>query len=408
MATSPNSVISETGRQLLRLHLTSDIGPIRIRKLLDHFGSVNAVCSASMSELEKVDRVGPKVARSLFQSRNDDVIEREIERASQLGIRIICWEDAEYPMLLKRITDPPACLYLRGKIEPTDAVAVAVVGSRRCSHYGAEQARRFGEGLARAGFTVVSGLARGVDSIAHRAALQAGGRTFAVLGNGLAQIYPPEHDRLAEDVAQAGALFSELKIDQAPEAANFPPRNRIIVGLALGVLVIEAGKRSGALISARLASEYNREAFALPGRVDMPQYSAGTNGLIRDSQAQLVTCLDDLLDGLAEVGRIMRQEIESISEPSSDVPRDTSGSGSSALPTDPTSTNQQRPPSSLSPDEHRVLQALSTDATDIESIQMQTGLDVSRVTSLLTMLQLKGAVKQLPGDQYVKRPSHLT
>lgn len=378
-------VISEAGRQYLRLHLTTDIGPIRLRSLIDHFGSLEAVLNASRAQLERVDKIGPRLAEAVFKARDDDAVDIEIDRAAAAGVRIVCAEDAGYPASLLNIPDPPVCLYLRGHIEPTDGVAVAVVGTRRCSHYGREQAFRFGQALGGAGFTVVSGLARGIDGHAHRGALSAGGRTIAVLGNGLPLIYPHEHEPLADEIVDAGAVVSELPIDTPPDAQNFPRRNRIIAGLSLGVLVVEAGKRSGALISARLASEYNREAFAVPGRVDQPALTSGVNGLIRDGQAKLVTCLDDILDELAEVGEIMRRDLPAHSEGDQQSP---DGSPLAAR---------------LGADERAVLEAIVDGTDDAEMICSTTNLDMARVTSTLTSLQLKGLVKCLPGNRFVPR-----
>jgi len=400
MTSAATTVISDTGRRYLHLHLTDEVGPVRLRNLLNHFGTLDAVLRASMAELERVEQIGPHTARSIFASRGEDHVQREIDRAEQSGVRIVCLEDPSYPALLKRVPDPPACLYIRGSLEPTDAVAVAIVGSRRCSHYGLEQARRFGEGLGRAGFTVISGLARGIDSIAHKASIDAGGRTIGVLGNGLASVYPPEHELLADQVTGCGALMSELAMDQAPEGKNFPPRNRIIAGMALGVLVIEAGSRSGALITARLSADYNREVFALPGRVDQPMYAGGTNGMIRDGWARLVTGVDDLLDDLADVGRIMRSELGAASArddgetPDGGIPSHQGRAVSS--PADATAV-------SLSADEQRVYQAITADPVGLEQICNDVGLAPGRVTSLLTGLQLKGVVRQLPGNHYARK-----
>lgn len=386
--TDGNAVISDVGRKYLRLQLTSDVGPVRVRKLIARFGSLDAVLSASMGELERVDGIGPRIARSIFQARSDDAVDREIEQAASLGLRILCTEDAEYPRTLLNIPDPPICLYVRGLLEPADAVAVAIVGSRRCSHYGREQAMRFGELLGRAGFTVVSGLARGIDGHAHRGALRGGGRTIAVLGNGLPTIYPPEHESLASDIVGAGALVSEIPLHAAPDSKNFPRRNRIIIGLALGVIVVEAAKRSGALITARLASEYNREVFAVPGRVDHPDYSAGVNGLIRDGGAKLITCLEDVLDELGEVGDTMRPDTE---DPDSDDPQ--------GHPTGPPAV------SGLGRDERAVFDAIESGVDDADLICSSTKLEMARVTSILTSLQLKGLVTRLAGNRFVPRRS---
>ena len=387
------SVITEIGRKYLRLHLTEDVGPVRLGKLLDHFGTIEAVLRGSRAAFRAVDGIGPRTVESLFQARDDDRVQREVDQAQSMGVRIVCLEDDVYPALLKRIPDPPACLYLRGSLTSTDAVAVAIVGSRRCSHYGQEQARRFAEGLGRAGFTIISGLARGIDSIAHRASLDVGGRTIGVLGNGLSRVYPPENAPLAEELTRSGALISELAMDQSPNAKNFPPRNRIIAGLSLGVLVIEAGRRSGALITARLGADYNREVFALPGRVDQPAYAGGTNGMIRDSWARAVTSVEDILDDLSDVGRIMREELATPS-----AKTDALAPGQAAEPLSVPTTAVP-----LSADEQRVYAGLASDAMALEPLCDQVGLEPSRVIAILTGLQLKGVVRRLPGCLYERR-----
>ncbi len=377
-------MLSEIGRKFLRLHLIPDFGPRRLRRLLDFFGSVDAILEASGAQLAQVDQVPNKVA-SAIAGANDEAVDKEIETAAEYGARIISVEDDDYPKPLLQTADPPTCLYVRGSLRPTDAVAVSIVGTRRCSHYGAEQAVRFGELLAQAGFTIVSGLARGVDGHAHRGAIQAGGRTIAVLGNGLASVYPPEHESLAADIVNSGALMSELPMTISPTRENFPRRNRIITGLSLGVVVVEAGKRSGALITARLAHDLNREVFAVPGRVDYPETSAGTNGLIRDGQAKLITCLEDILDELEVVGRIMGRDLAKPSEGTSSTTADDS------LP--------------LSEHERTVLQAICDGAEDADDICAKAGLESGRVTTALTSLQLKGLVTRLPGNRFAKRRS---
>jgi DNA processing protein len=375
----------------LRLSLASDVGPVRLRNLVRHFGSIDSVLGASMSELTQVSRVGEVVARSVFKARGDEDVERAIEQAAQGGVRILCAEDAEYPQSLLNIPDPPICLFVRGRLLPTDVVSVAIVGTRRCSQYGAEQARRFGMILGQAGFTVVSGLARGIDSYAHRGALQSSGRTIAVLGNGLASIYPPEHEALAAEIVERGAVVSELPMDFQPDAKNFPPRNRIIAGLTLGVFVIEAGKRSGALITARLASEYNREVFGLPGRVDQPDRTLGVHRLIRDGQAKLITCLEDVLDELQEVGAIMRPDSDGLSEPEA---------------VEGAACETARGPvqiANLAPHERTIYEAVQNGCEDFEDIRETTRLPIWRISSSLTALQLKGLIRQLPGNRFTLR-----
>lgn len=394
---SATTTVSEVCRKYLRLQRAENVGPIRCKALLEHFGSVDAILAASMAELQRVEGVGEATAQGIFKSRGDDaIVEHEVGRAAELGVQIFCLEDAPYPASLKHIPDPPICIYVRGTIEPADAVSVAIVGTRRCSHYGTEQALRFGEALAGAGFTVVSGLARGVDGHAHRGALRAGGRTIAILGNGLSSIYPPEHVELAERIAQSGAVISELPIDTGPEPKNFPGRNRIIIGLSLGVLVIEAGKRSGALITARLANEYNREVFALPGRVDHPDQTAGSNSLIRDQHAKLVTCLEDILDELGEVGTIMRPEA-SEALPASAPANSNASAGANEL-----SPVKEVAPS-LGANEQVIYAVIKEGVEDIDSIGIRAGIESGQLNAALTALQLKGMVKQLPGNRFTPR-----
>ncbi len=382
MTTTPSiSVLSDAARWCLRLSRVPEVGPIRARNLLDHFGSAEAVFSASVSQLERVEGIGTKIARSVFRARNDDGIDAEIAKAADAGVRIICLQDDEYPTSLRHIADPPTCLYVRGNVQPADAVAVGIVGTRRCSHYGHEQAVRFAELLARAGFTTVSGLARGVDGDAHRGALRGGGRTIAVLGNGLGTVYPPEHGELADEIETRGAVVSELPIDEGPDPSNFPGRNRIIAGLSLGVIVIEAGAKSGALITARLATEYNREVFALPGAIDRPQQNSGSNALIRAGEAKLVTCLEDVLDELGRVGDVMRFSPEA------------------AKPAD----IAQIVAPSLAPHEKAIFDAVSQGVEGIEDICNQCALPSGRVSASLTLLQLRGLIRQLPGNRFVRR-----
>lgn len=379
----PALVITDLGRHYLKLQSAPELGPIRLARLLEQLGGVEAVLGASQARLEEVEGVGPKVARSVFEARNYR-LEREIETAAACGVRIRCLEDEDYPAALRHITDPPTCLYLRGTLEPTDAVAIAIVGARRCSYYGREQAQRFGELLGQAGFTVVSGLARGIDSHAHRGALKAGGRTLAVLGNGLGTVYPPEHHALAEEISHHGAVVSELPMECGPEPKNFPGRNRIVVGLTLGVLVVEAGPRSGALISARLGSEYNREVFALPGRIDQPEINSGSNRLIRDGQAKLVTCLEDILDELGAVGDTLR------------------GVGAAAS-SDHADTSAAKQSAALSADERKVVEVLTVEPIGVDVLATRAGLDASSIAAVLTTLQLKGLVRALPGPAFALR-----
>ncbi|MHC5110409.1 MAG: DNA-processing protein DprA [Planctomycetota bacterium] len=382
------ATISEDAVLFLRLHLADNIGPRITEKLLAHFGSVGEIFAASQQALQRVDNLGPQKANAIQRSSREDV-HKQVARAKQLGLRILCRSDADYPAPLRCITDPPTCIFIRGQVLATDTVAVAVVGTRRCSRYGREQALRFGRSLASAGFTVVSGLARGVDGQAHRGALDVGGRTLAVLGGGLDRIYPPEHEQLAHDIAdQSGALISEYPLDVPPVAGNFPRRNRLIAGLSLGVLVVEAGTRSGACITARLAHDYNREVFAIPGRIDQPDQSGGSNRLIRDCQAKLVMSLDDILDEFNEIGTIMRKE-------------------SSSDPTTPRTSNvkdtSRADVTHLSRNEQTMLRVIEQGEIDADHLARKVKLPMPVVNAGLTSLQLKGMIRELPGHRYVLR-----
>lgn len=379
MSAQPATVASPAAIDHLRWSLTAEVGPILFGRIVEHFGSAQAALGAGVQTLQGVEGIGPTLAERMARSRETANVEPELALAGKLGVRILCREDEEFPRLLRHIPDPPICLYVRGSLRPEDWLAVAVVGARRCSLYGREQSNRFGHQLGLRGITVVSGLARGVDGEAHKGALTAGGRTLAVLGNGLANVYPPEHRELAARVAENGALISELPLTTPPNKDNFLPRNRLIAGLCLGVLVIEAARRSGSLSTAARASEYNREVFAVPGRVDS-EFSSGTNALIRDQHAKLVACVDDILDELGEAGEILRKGAD-----------------------DGEAKPDQAPPRlNLSDDERDVYAVLNREEQSIETIAEVTGKTAARVASTLITLQLKGLVRQLPGGRFVR------
>ena len=387
-----SEVISNIGRVYLRWALTDGVGPLLFSRLLVQFGDAERALGAAASELQLVKGIGEETAGRILRGPAQETLEREIEEASRHGVRIICRADPDYPEGLKRIPDGPIVLYVKGELRPTDAIALAIVGSRRCTIYGSEQARRFGELLAGAGFTVVSGLARGIDAFAHHGAVDAGGRSIAVMGCGLTEVYPPENAALAQKILENGAWVTELPMQAAVRAENFPSRNRIIAGMTLGVLVVEAAARSGALITARLASEYNREVFAVPGRVQDPM-SFGTNALIRDGAAKLVMSLEDILDELGEVGERMRRVI------------DTGASRASA--TNDAAQSEEpgaaRPPGPLSAAESRVYEILGYDPVLQDVVLRAAELPAGEVLAALTALELKGLVRRLPGNLVVRR-----
>ncbi len=393
-------VISNLGRTYLRWALTDGIGPLTFSRLLIQLGDPEMALGASAQTLQTVRGIGREKAAEIARSRDSAAVELEIEAAVEDGVRIICRADEEYPEGLKRIPDAPIVLYVKGELRPTDAVAIAIVGSRRCTIYGSEQARRFGELLAGAGFTVVSGLARGIDAFAHHGAVDSGGRSIAVMGRGLTEVYPPENRALAEKLLERGAWLSELPMKAAVRAENFPGRNRIIAGLALGTVVVEAAQRSGALITARLGSEYNREVFAVPGRVQDPM-SQGTNALIRDGAAKLVMGLEDILDELGEVGRKMRPAGDTEGTVAAGLR--TGRSASTADPPRRTGPPGNASPAPLSAAEQRVYDAIGYDELLQDAVIRAAELPPGEVLAALTSLELKGLIRHLPGNLVVRR-----
>lgn len=369
-------------RHWLQLSLTEGVGPILSRRMVEAAGSAEAACAASVQLLQNIEGIGTvkagKIAAALRVAAGR--VDVELARAAALGVFIICADDSSYSPLLKNIPDPPMMLYVQGTLEPRDLNAMAIVGSRKCSLYGREQAERFAALMAGAGFTVVSGGARGTDSAAHRGALSHElGRTVAVLGSGLDVAYPPENKPLFAQIAQRGAVISEFALGTPPSKENFPRRNRIISGLSRGVLVVEADERSGALITARQAcDDHGRPVFALPGRIDNP-LAAGPHKLIRDG-AILATNLDDILEA---IGPLPHNALEAESPPT--VPKPTSVS-------DDTLTERQR----------QIIDALTNEPADVETIIDRTNLPAQVVMQELTWLSLKGRVKRVEGNSYVR------
>jgi DNA processing protein len=394
-------------RHWLQLSLTDGIGPILIRRIIDAAGSAEAACGASATLLREIEGIGTAKASKIHQSMRAaaEEVAKELEAAEKLGISIISQDDDNFPILLRSIPDPPAVLYLKGSVEPRDLNAVAIVGSRKCSYYGREQAERFGALLAGAGVTVLSGGARGVDSSAHRGAMShPQGRTIAVLGSGVDVPYPPENAGLFEQIAGKGAVVSEYPLGTSPMKENFPRRNRIVSGMSRGVLVIEADERSGALITARQAcDDHGRTVFALPGRVDSPT-SAGPHKLIRDG-ATLVTCLEDILEGLGP----LPQEAHEVSlfdpvesaKPQLDQarnrPLDQARDRQAAEPT------RNVPDATLTDRQRVVLAQLDGQPVHIDTLIERTGLAANEVLQDLTLLSLKGVVKRVDGQTFVKR-----
>jgi DNA processing protein len=363
-------------RDLLALHLAPGLGPCRTAALLQHFGSAARARRAGAAELREVDGIGPKLAEQLARALPAADVDGELRRVERGGARLVALGTPEYPAALAQISDAPHLLYVRGTLTAADALAVALVGSRGCSEYGRRITARLAAGLARAGVCVVSGLARGVDGVAHRAALEAGGRTLAVLANGLARIYPPEHAELARQVEAAGALLTESCMEQAPLAPLFPARNRIISGLCRAVVIIEAADRSGALITASHAAEQGRTVLAVPGPVDAPS-SGGTNELLRKGA---VPCrsVEDILEELHGVSAVAQMQ--------------------KAAP--PAPVAPAGPPPGLDETQRRLWEALAEGPRHLDELVQRLGLTVSQVTTALTMLEMRKAARRLPGNRY--------
>lgn len=360
----------------LRLTLTPYVGPLTRQRLVEHFGSARQVFQATGEQLRAVEGIGPKIARSLREMAHSDLPARELAMCRKHGVELITRSCSNYPDKLQEIHDPPGVLFMRGSLLPHDNLAVAIVGTRHATTYGLDQTEKIAGGLARAGFTIVSGLARGIDAAAHRAAIAAGGRTIGVLGSGVMNIYPPEHEALSEQVIAQGALLSEYPPQSPPLAGAFPQRNRIVTGMSVGVVVIEAATRSGALISARHAMEQGRDVFAVPGRVDS-RTSRGCHQLIRDG-AKLVECVDDVLE-----------ELGPLPNP---VPR-SDGQGEVHHPAE----------LQLNDQEQAVLQAIGRDATTIDSIVSASGLQIQRVLATVSVLEMRKLVRRLSGNTLARR-----
>lgn len=350
----------------LGFNLVRGIGPVRLRALLNYFSDVRMAWEAPESALREVG-LDSRSLRNLLQVRQQVDLEQVLRKVEAEGAQVLTWESPTYPTLLQQIPDPPPVLFVKGELTPADEWAVALVGTRKATANGREVARQLAGDLVRNGVTVVSGLARGIDGIAHRAALEAGGRTIAVLGCGVDQVYPPEHRRLAAEIMEHGAVVSDYPLGTGPEGKNFPPRNRIISGLSLGVLVIEAGLRSGALITADFAADQGREVFAVPGSILNPA-AAGCNRLLRDG-AGVVTEVRDILETL---------HLDQLAE--KQVARE-------ILPTNAT--------------EAALLTQLSFEPCHVDALSREARLPVETVSSTLVMMELKGMVRQAGPLQYV-------
>jgi DNA processing protein len=364
-------------RALLGLSLVAGVGPQRLRALLAAFEVPSAVFRASRTALTKVDGVGPQTAEAILAFDDRAAVEQEVARAEELGATLVPPWDDRFPDRLHEIYDPPAYLWMRGTLPSTDAPMITVVGTRRCTDYGRAQAHHLSAELVRRGFTVVSGLAYGVDAAAHKGALDAGGRTLAVLGSGVGRIYPQKHTGLARRIAESGAVLSEYGLDADPDARHFPERNRILSGLSFGTLVIESFAEGGSLITARFALEQNREVFALPGRITK-ETSRGTNRLIQRGHAKLVMDVDDLLQELPEW---------TVADPG-------------AVDAETVAANSPPAAEALSGDAETLYEALTDTPVHVDQLCEKTGLEPSSALPTLLELEFEGLVRQLAGKQF--------
>jgi DNA processing protein len=347
-------------------NLIKGIGAVRMHGLIAYFGDLESAWDALPVDLAE-SGLGAKVIERVIQARESVDLDKVWENIEKQGIKILTWQDEIYPQRLKEIYQPPPVLYVRGEYLPDDLFAVAIVGTRRVSPYGRQITEELSAFLAANGITVISGLARGVDSISHQTALKAGGRTIGVLGSGVDRIYPPENRVLAERMIERGAVISDYAPGTPPDASNFPPRNRIIAGLSLAVVVVEAGETSGALITAEFAAEQGREVFAVPGSILAPQ-SRGTNKLIQKGALPLLS-VTDLMQTL-DITRVGEQK-----------------SARKIMPSDAT--------------EAKLLDVLGHEPLHVDEIRNQSELPIEKVSAALALMELKGMVRQVGGMNYV-------
>jgi len=358
---------------LLLLNTVTGIGSIKLKRLLDYFGNAREILSVSKSQLKNINGISEKIANEISKASSDKLKE-ELSLAKKHGVDILTINDKDYPVRLKEISDPPIVLYVKGKVLSEDQMSIAIVGSRRASYYGLSTAEKFAQELSNLGITVVSGMARGIDSAAHRGALKSKSRTISVLGSGLAEIYPPENKKLFDEISQNGAVISEFPMKAKPLAHNFPRRNRIISGLSLGVIVVEAAKNSGALITADFALEQGREVFAIPGKVDSTT-SFGTNRLIKQG-AKLVNCVEDIIEELKPQLEIHLKEIKNCGVKEN---------------------------LDLSKTESRIFDVITSAPKHIDEIVRDSGFNINSVLSLLVTMEMKHVIKQLPGKLFVRQ-----
>ncbi len=383
---------------MIALNMLPDIGPLRMARLVRHFNTAFDVLNATTNDLCQVEGIGPRIAATIRDWKKNGDPKTEIELTKAAGVEILTLNDDRYPVLLAEIPDPPPLIYVRGNVEAlqNQPPNLAVVGTRRPSDYGRKMARHFGESAAVAGITVVSGLARGIDTVVQQATVDGGGQAVAVLGSGLAHIYPQENVPLARQIAENGAVISEFPMRTAPSRQTFPVRNRLIAGLCLHTLVVEAAYKSGALITAEQALEQGRNVMALPGQVDNPQ-CRGCHALIRDG-AVLVERFNDVMD---EISMSKKRDDQAASEEVR-----TSQSVGQAIKT--VAAGNSPPPVMLSELEQSVMAGIPDGGTALDAMIADSELGIAKIMSCLTQLEMKGLVERLAGNRIAKTTNLLS
>jgi DNA processing protein len=361
---------------LIALNLIEHVGPVRARLLLEHFGDAPKILAASKSALLRVRNIGDETAEAISTWEKTIDLSGELKRISDFGCHVLIQSDENYPAMLREIYDPPLVLYVLGTLTPKDKNAVAMVGSRMTTHYGIETARKLAYQLAYTGVTVVSGGARGIDTAAHQGALSGKGRTIAVLGTGVNLVAPPENAELFERIAANGAVITQFPFNRPADKQSFPIRNRIVAGMTLGTVVVEANLTSGALITANFATEYGRQVFAVPGRIDSPR-SKGCHDLIKKG-AKLCEGIEDILS-----------EFEYLFPASNKLP---TASETGVLPALELNANEQK----------MLAMVMADDEMSIDEIIRASGLPSSAVNVALFSLEMKRLVKHLPGKMFVR------
>lgn len=372
---NPNPTIVGNLKYWIALNKIPNIGPVTIKKLWEHFGAIRSVWEADEKSLSLIEGLGKSALKSLLENRAIINLEKGLDELEQAGVKALSLEDPGYPVNLINIYDPPPILFCKGEIFASDEKALAIVGTRKASTYGIEFAKKMAAELASMGITIVSGMAAGIDTSAHKGAIEAGGRTIAVFGCGVDIIYPPENKQLSGEIIRKGALVSEFPVGAKIEKGNFPRRNRIVSGLTKGVIVVEGHYDSGAMITAKEALEQGREVFAVPGSVEMEQ-SKGPHWLIKQG-AKLVESVEDVLE---ELHMVMPKKMSNLQFPMS---------------------NEGINYSKLSSDEQKIVLVLTKEPKHLDNLSAESGLSIPQVSSLLMMLEVKNVVRQLPGKMFL-------